>query len=476
MDREEIKGEGFVMRDVAPASEKSCDETQSCSSRQQRPEWGMKAEPTSGTTTAEAENVNNYSHGSYNYNYSYSGNYSNSCDNSCKAEDERAKKAEKTQRTGLLERLKKMKTHRKACIAAALALCLLCSSALGFAGGLVAVKSSGEGSGITQSQNITLQTAGTTLEDATGSQLTVKEIAALAANSVVEIRTESVATDSWMLQYVTEGAGSGVIVSKDGYILTNNHVIENSRKITVTLKSGKSYEAKVVGSDDETDVAVIKIDADGLTPAVYGDSSKLEVGDLSVVIGNPLGRLGGTVTAGIISALDRTIDIDGKSMTLLQTDASINPGNSGGGLFNQKGELVGIVVAKSAGSGIEGLGFAIPINKVKQIANQLTDYGYVKGRVDPGLTFVDLTSMKDAIYYGVLNLGIYVKSVDSDLAKNAGFKSGDMVYYVGDTKIDTAQDLTSALGKYKVGDQVVVTVVRGSEMKKLTLTLGEKTS
>ncbi len=459
MDREEIKGEGFVMRDVMPA-EKTPEAAQNAGSDIPVTDAG-RGEPAARTAAEQ----------NYRYHYGYS--QRPEPETELKSEPAPGFKPEPEKKTGFFKRLR---SHKRAGVAAVLALCLLCSSALGFAGGMVAVKSSDLGSSITEAQNITLKTAGTTLEDATGSQLTVKEIAALAANSVVEIRTESVATDSWMLQYVTEGAGSGVIVSKDGYILTNNHVIENSRKITVTLKSGKSYEAKIIGSDDETDVAVIKIDADGLTPAVYGDSSQLEVGDLSVVIGNPLGRLGGTVTAGIISALDRTIDIDGKSMTLLQTDASINPGNSGGGLFNQKGELVGIVVAKSAGSGIEGLGFAIPINKVKQIASQLTDYGYVKGRVDTGLTFVDLTSMKDAIYYGVLNLGIYVKSVDSDLAKTAGFKSGDMVYYVGDTKIDTSQDLTSAIAKYKVGDQVVFTVVRGSEMKKLTLTLGEKTS
>ncbi len=163
-------------------------------------------------------------------------------------------------------------------------------------------------------------------------------------------------------------------------------------------------------------------------------------------------------------------------MTLLQTDASINPGNSGGGMFNQNGELVGIIVAKSSGSDVEGLGFAIPVNKVKKIAQELADYGYVRGRIDTGMTFVDLTSMRNAIYYGVRSLGIYVKSVDTNLAKNAGFKSGDMIYYVGDKKIDTASDLTSAFDGYKVGDKVTITVVRDNEIKKLTLTLGEKTA
>lgn len=365
-------------------------------------------------------------------------------------------------------------------IALLVVLSLLSSTVFGFGGAMLANRLSagsddfGKRSETTSKLNVA--NTGTTLELATEGDLTIKEIAALNANSVVEIKTEAMVTDSWMQQYVTEGAGSGVIISADGYIVTNNHVIENSNKITVTLKNNKSYKAELVGRDDESDLAVLKIDASGLTPVVYGDSSALEVGDLSVVIGNPLGSLGGTVTAGIVSALDRSITIDGKNMTLLQTDASINPGNSGGGMFNQNGELVGIIVAKSSGSDVEGLGFAIPVNQVKKIAQQLADYGYVKGRVDTGITFVDLTDMKNAIYYGVRSLGIYVKSVDTELAKSAGFQSGDMVYYVGDKKIETASDLTSAFNKYKVGDKVVVTVVRNDDMKKLTLTLGEKTS
>ncbi len=359
-------------------------------------------------------------------------------------------------------------------------LCILTSTFFGFAGAMLANNLTSDsdsfGKRSAASEQLKISNTGTTLELSTEGDLTIKEIAALNSNSVVEIKTEAMVTDSWMQQYVTEGAGSGVIISSDGYIVTNNHVIENSNKITVTLKNSKSYQAKLIGRDDETDIAVLKIDASGLTPVVYGDSGALEVGDLSVVIGNPLGSLGGTVTAGIVSALDRSITIDGKNMTLLQTDASINPGNSGGGMFNQNGELVGIIIAKSSGSDVEGLGFAIPVNKVKKIAQELADYGYVRGRIDTGMTFVDLTSMRNAIYYGVRSLGIYVKSVDTELAKNAGFKSGDMIYYVGDKKIDTASDLTSAFDGYKVGDKVTITVVRDNEMKKLTLTLGEKTA
>lgn len=371
------------------------------------------------------------------------------------------------------------KGSKKAGVAFLVVLCMLASTAFGFGGAMLANYYTSDSSSFGQrsaASDLNISNTGTTLELATEGDLTIKEIAALNANSVVEIKTEAVVTDSWMQQYVTEGAGSGVIISSDGYIVTNNHVIESSNKINVTLKNGTSYEASLIGRDDETDLAVIKIDASNLTPVVYGNSSALEVGDLSVVIGNPLGSLGGTVTAGIVSALDRSITIDGKSMSLLQTDASINPGNSGGGMFNQNGELVGIVVAKSSGSDVEGLGFAIPVNKVKTIAQELADYGYVRGRIDTGLTFVDLTSMRNAIYYGVRSLGIYIKSVDSDLAQKAGFQSGDMIYYVGETKIDTASDLTGAFDGYKVGDKVEITIVRDNQMQQLTLTLGEKTS
>ena len=161
----------------------------------------------------------------------------------------------------------------------------------------------------------------------------------------MEVTTSSVQTNGIFAQYVTEGAGSGVIISEDGYILTNNHVIEGQSSIKVTTSDGQEYDATVVGTDDKTDIAVLKIEASGLTPAVIGDSDSLVVGETAVAVGNPLGELGGTVTDGIISALDREVTVEGKNMTLLQTSAAVSPGNSGGGLFNEKGELVGFVNA-----------------------------------------------------------------------------------------------------------------------------------
>ena len=309
---------------------------------------------------------------------------------------------------------------------------------------------------------------------ATGSKLSVQQIVDAAADAVVEINTETVINDMWFRQVIRPGAGSGVIITPNGYIMTNNHVIEKSDKISVTLRNGEKYEATVAGYDERTDVAIIKINALGLTPVVFGDSDTILTGDLAVAIGNPLGELGGTATAGIISALDRQITIEGKTMNLLQTDAAINRGNSGGGLFNQYGELIGLVVAKTEGTGIEGLNFAIPVNTVKTVATQLMESGYVTGRPQIGIEMINLTSAQDAIRHGVRNLGVYVNKVISDGAKNAGFQEGDLLYYLEDIRIEKPSDLTDGLMKYKVGDTVKVTVVRGDEIVDLSVVLSEQ--
>lgn len=216
---------------------------------------------------------------------------------------------------------------------------------------------------------------------------------------MVEVTTK---TNSGYFGEVATGAGSGVILTADGYIVTNHHVVDGGSAFTVRTRSGDTYEASLVGSDSQTDLAVLKIDAEGLTPAVLGDSDKLVVGETAVAIGNPLGELGGTVTSGIISALSREITTSaGATMELLQTNAAINPGNSGGGLFNSSGELIGIVNAKSVGEDIEGLGFAIPINTAKSVIEDLISDGYVRGRIDTGFTVVDLTDQATALQYGV---------------------------------------------------------------------------
>ncbi len=315
-----------------------------------------------------------------------------------------------------------------------------------------------------------------TLARATGSEKSVEEIIAQNENAVVEIRTESVSSDSWMQNYVTEGAGSGVIIDTKGYILTCAHVVENSNKITVKLKDGTECEAEIVGMDSQNDIAVIQINAKNLTAATYGDSSELSVGDLVVAIGNPLGELGGSATTGIISALDRELTVDGKNLTLLQTDASINPGNSGGGLFDQYGNLIGIVVAKSSGSDVEGLGFAIPINTAAEIAKELIENGHVTGRAAIGVNVIDASDAETAMQYGLRTTGVYIQEVTGDNAKEAGLQSGDMIYYLGDTQIESTADLTSALSEYEPGDKVTITVIRDNQTVDIEVELTEATS
>lgn len=285
---------------------------------------------------------------------------------------------------------------------------------------------------------------------------TYSEVAAKVASSVVEIRTETVSTSSIFSQYITEGAGSGVVITSDGYIITNNHVIEGASTVTVSMNDGTAYPAEVIGSDAESDLAVLKIDATDLTPAVVGDSSKLVVGEEVIAIGNPLGSLGGTVTNGIISALARQVTIDGTEMTLLQTNAAVNPGNSGGGLFNLAGELVGIVNAKSSGSGIEGLGFAIPSSIASQVVEQLINYGYVRGRVSLGISYMDISDSYTAMMYRVNTLGVYI--LESEY--NDELKIGDRVTAVDGTEVTYGSDIKAILKDHKVGDKITLTVVR----------------
>ena len=354
---------------------------------------------------------------------------------------------------------------RKA-FAVTLILCMVISAAVG--AGAYALAMSHFGGAVIDK---TITTTNYNLAQATGSELSVQEIIAKNENSVVAISTESVSTDTWLRQYVTKGAGSGVIYSEDGYIITNNHVIEDASTIKVTLYDGSSYDATLVATDEQTDLAVIKIDQKGLTPVTIGTMDNLNVGDLVVAIGNPLGTLSGTATEGIISALEREITLDGKTMTLIQTSASINPGNSGGGLFDQYGNLIGIVVAKSSGSDVEGLGFAIPCDKVSTVVKSLIENGYVEGRPAAGITIVDLTSAQKAMQYGVSITGVYIQEVTGENAKKAGLKAGDLIYYVDDVKITDSSTLLNTIQSHQVGDTVEFTIVRDNEIKKFNVKL-----
>ena len=311
--------------------------------------------------------------------------------------------------------------------------------------------------------------------------LSYKSIIEKTQDSVVSITTESVATDMWMQNYVTQGAGSGVIIQSDGYIITCEHVIEGARKIKVTLRNGKEYDAEVIGADVSNDIAVIKVDAKNLQEATYGDSSKLEVGDQVVAIGNPLGTLSGTATTGIISALNRNLTVDNRTLNLFQTDASINPGNSGGGMFDTSGNLIGIVEAKSTGSDIDGLGFATPINKAAKIAKKIIETG---GNVNSGDSsdlskstpiigiMVSPVDNQTAMQFGYKYGGLLIKQVTSDEAKAAGLQAGDIIYEAEGTTISDNDQLSSILSKKKVGDKVKLGIARDNgETVKITTTL-----
>ena len=302
----------------------------------------------------------------------------------------------------------------------------------------------------------------------TGDTKSYIEGASMAKPTVVEITTEQVSNNTFFSQYITSGAGSGVIISADGYIITNQHVINGASKITVRLSGGTTYEATVVGADTQGDVAVIKIDAEGLPAATIGNSANLVVGQEVVAIGNPLGELGGTVTNGIISALGREVHVDGQRMTLLQTNAAINPGNSGGGLFNMQGELVALVNAKSAGTSIEGLGFAIPINEAYAIATELMKNGYVSGRPAIGISYIEISNYMDLMRYGVNAYGIYIYDGGQTELKN-----GDRIVKFGDYEVQDAATLRAAIQSYKVGDVVEATVVRSGKYTTVAVTLVE---
>ena len=221
---------------------------------------------------------------------------------------------------------------------------------------------------------------------------------------------------------------------------------------------------------------MIKIDQKNLQSATLGNSDQIKVGDLAVAIGNPLGELGGTVTAGIISALDREITIDNQTMTLLQTSAAINPGNSGGGLFNGKGELIGVVNAKSAASGIEGLGFAIPVNTAKTVIEDLIENGYVTGRIKLGVSFLDILDQTTAMRYRVNDLGTYVYQVnDGSDADKAGLLTGDLVLSIDGKDITSSSQIKTMMNDYKVGDQMKITVLRDNKKETITVTFTEYT-
>ncbi|HEZ7986814.1 MAG TPA: trypsin-like peptidase domain-containing protein [Ruminococcus sp.] len=285
------------------------------------------------------------------------------------------------------------------------------------------------------------------------------------------------------------GTGTGIIVTEEGYIVTNAHVIydDNSQykageavEVSVLYNDERIQEAKIISYDVQTDLAVLKVDETGLTPATFGDSDDLKVGELVIAVGNPLGfELFGTVTSGIVSAINRQVTIGDKNMTLIQTDAAINSGNSGGPLLNSCGQVIGINSAKMSSSygsaSIEGLGFAIPINEARVIINDLINYKYVKGRPSIGIVTSDISES----YSRYLNIpmGVYVREViEGGAADLAGIEEGDVIIDVEGETITTGSELISIKNKYKAGDSITITVSRRGKDIKITLILQEQGS
>jgi len=298
----------------------------------------------------------------------------------------------------------------------------------------------------------------------------VSEIVKKVSPAVVGVATKSITTENiYGLQIQgkeVEGMGSGVIFNEEGYILTNYHVIDGAQEVKVILSTGKEVNAKVVNYDENMDVAVIKITDDIKVPAVaeFGDSSSLQVGELAIAIGNPLGKeLLGSVTTGVISALNREIEIDNKKLTLIQTDAAINPGNSGGPLVNSEGKVIGINTAKLGGNGVEGLGFAIPINSITPKIESLT-----KQLIKIGISAIDVDENISKNYD--LPIGVYIQDVESfSSAEKAGLKAGDVIVKFDGKKVTSINDINEIKNNHKEGDVVKIEIVRNKENKTLEL-------
>ena len=314
----------------------------------------------------------------------------------------------------------------------------------------------------------------------TSKELTTAEIYAKYVNSCVGITVDIVSTNVFGQTVTGAAAGSGFVITEDGYILTNYHVIDGANSIKVTFDNGKEYTATYVGGEEKNDIAVIKVDATGLTPVVIGKSSDMLVGEQVTTIGNPLGELTFSESTGIISALDRSITMsDGRQMNMIQTDCAINSGNSGGPLFNSHGEVIGIVSAKySSGSNtssasVEGLGFAIPMDDVASMVSDLVKNGYVTGKPILGIIVADVE--ESVTSYGVPQ-GAIIRVVTPDLCgAKAGLQAGDIVTKIDNTDVTSASDLTSAIGNYKPGDKVTLTIFRSGETKTVEVTLEEST-
>lgn len=283
---------------------------------------------------------------------------------------------------------------------------------------------------------------------------------------------------------ISYGTGSGIILTEDGYIVTCAHVVDGGQKIYVCMQDGTEYSAQIVGKDAQSDIAILKIDAKNLPAATLGNSTNTIVGEKVYAVGNPLGKFICSVSTGIVSGLNRTLTLDGQDFTLMQTDAAVNPGNSGGGLFNSQGELIGVVNAKTQNIGVEGLGFAIPIDSVKTIIADLMDLGFVSGRPYLGVSLQDVyvrgTNTNDP-FSGYFGYGYTSHTQISSIEKNsaaekAGLNVGDIILSLDEKEVSSASGMTSMLYEYKVGDVVKIEVLRDQKTVTLEATLAERSA
>lgn len=341
--------------------------------------------------------------------------------------------------------------------------CAVISAACGFGGAILAQNGSRTGKTTVQQSNRTATTVNVKKVDGQ-TLMSPAEVYASTVNSVVSINCSAVSTNIFGQQTESASSGSGFIYTADGYIVTNQHVVANASSINVTLYNGDTYPATLVGSDSDYDVAVLKIDAKDLPAVTLGSSTDVNVGDTVMAIGNPLGELTFSMSQGIVSCVNRAINVEGTPFNMIQVDASINPGNSGGPLMNLYGEVVGIVSAKYssyANTTVEGLGFAIPINDVQSIIKDIMENGSVGNKAYMAITAGTMTQQMAAQYKINATDGVFVYSVEDDGAGDkAGLKLGDVITKLNDTQITSMEDLSAAKKGFKAGDTVTLTVLR----------------
>ena len=352
------------------------------------------------------------------------------------------------------------------------ALALVCALVGGFVGAGVSAAAKVNHTGIQVSDREVAQVQ--TLKVDGSKQMTMSEVYASNVNSVVSINVSATSTNYFGQTVQTAASGTGFLITEDGYILTNHHVVDGASSVSVTLYNGESYDAKVIGSDEDYDIAVLKIDVTGATPVVLGDSSKLAIGESVAAVGNPLGELTFSMSTGIVSCVNRAINVDGTPFNMIQVDCSINPGNSGGPLFNSYGEVVGIVSAKYSSysnTTVEGIGFAIPINDVVSLVKDIMTNGYVTNKAYMGITPQTMTAQMAQQYRYDVTEGVFVCSVDPDsAAAKAGLKLGDVITKMDDKDIASYEDLVAAKKSYSAGDTVTLTVYREGKTIEVELT------